>query len=1291
MIKKIFFVFFVFLFQAGVFGATITSTVVAGNWSAPSTWSSITRTGTISSSTSSTTITGVGTQFTSQFVAGSMIYRNDGTTLIGVVASISNNTTLQLVANAAVAVSSQTYTAKIVPTAADDVVIPAGNTVVLNTTPVTVNSITISGTLSLPFNSVSTVNSSLIVVTAPSGNISFDKSEIRLPSNVALYLQNGSNSLGGSCNNNDEIFVGSTQYAVCTGGGAPYLFSEIETSGGVNIVTTGTIGTSQTICSGAIPSTLTSTTAGTGSGTISYEWQTNASGSYVTISGATNSTYSPPALTATTSYQRRTVSVNGIYTFYSAYTTPVTITVSPSVGGTVSGATSVCTGTNSTVLTLSGHTGTVTRWESSLNNFATAGTTIANTTTTLTATNLTVTTSYRAVVTRSGCASANSASATVTVNASPTISALTTPTALCSASSWNPTAPTVTSNGAAVTAQGWQLETAFGSGSYVSLPVPYTALLADTGKRVRYFATNSCGTTNSNAVTLTVNSTPNAPTIASIIQPICTLPTGTVSLSSLPAGAWELTRSPGAVKTLGSGTTATVSGLASGTYTFSVVNKGLKGEYFSGNRTLSGAPTFTRIDSTIDFSLNTTQSPNPSMPTFNRDQYSARWTGFVEPLYSQTYTFKTISNDGIRLWVNGVQIIDNWTTHANTIDTGTIALTAGVKYSIVLEYYQDNQSITARLFWSSASQSEVIIPASALSPDTGCSSPESANAVINPTLKIWNGTTWTPTGAPTEHQDIQFTAIYAQAADINACSCTVNSGAVVTILAGNYLKLGGLLTVNAAGTLTFENNASLIQTGFTGTNVGNIIYKRNYTGGETDYTYWSSPVAAQNLLALSPSTKLDKFFSFDDIAENWLQLDASTTTMTPAKGYIIRGIPPPGFPAIPPGFGTATFTGMPNNGSIPITVSSGIKSNLIGNPYPSAISADQFIFDNQTAIEGTIYFWTHNTPIAIGTPDPGTGGWAYSGNDYAAYSLTGGVGTGSGTFATSGGTRPTGFIAAGQSFFTTSTASGGTVTFTNTMRVDGSGNPLSNSNFYKTKSPKNKAVGTIEKNRIWLNLTNKEGAFKQTLVGYITGATNTWDALYDGESFDGNDFLDFYSINEDTNLTIQGRALPFDENDIIPLGYRIAMEGTFTIKINETDGLLSNRDVFLEDKLTNTVFNLKSGKYVFTTAAGTFNDRFVLRFTDKTLRVDDNVEENNGIIALYSNSNQSLIIRNNLKDVAVDSVTLFNLVGQKVANWNVEDKEQSNILIPIKKVSSEIYIVKIKTTEGEFSKKIIIK
>jgi PKD repeat protein len=104
-----------------------------------------------------------------------------------------------------------------------------------------------------------------------------------------------------------------------------------------SLPTPGSIGTSQGICLGAGTPLITSLVDGTGSGTLSYEWQTNASGSYVTIPGEVSSTYQPPSLTTSTSYRRRTVAVYGTTTSYSSYTAVVTITVNPLPSATVNG------------------------------------------------------------------------------------------------------------------------------------------------------------------------------------------------------------------------------------------------------------------------------------------------------------------------------------------------------------------------------------------------------------------------------------------------------------------------------------------------------------------------------------------------------------------------------------------------------------------------------------------------------------------------------------------------------------------------------------------------------------------------------------------------------------------------------------------------------------------------------------------------------------------------------------------------------------------------------------------
>jgi hypothetical protein len=75
-----------------------------------------------------------------------------------------------------------------------------------------------------------------------------------------------------------------------------------------------------------------------------------------------------------------------------------------------------------------------------------------------------------------------------------------------------------------------------------------------------------------------------------------------------------------------------------------------------------------------------------------------------------------MSDDGVRLWVNGQQLVNNWTDHGPTENSGTISLTAGTRYSVRLEYYERGGGATAQLSWSSSCQTKGIVPATQLYP-----------------------------------------------------------------------------------------------------------------------------------------------------------------------------------------------------------------------------------------------------------------------------------------------------------------------------------------------------------------------------------------------------------------------------------------------------------------------------------------------------------------------------------------------------------------------------------------------
>ncbi len=131
---------------------------------------------------------------------------------------------------------------------------------------------------------------------------------------------------------------------------------------------------------------------------------------------------------------------------------------------------------------------------------------------------------------------------------------------------------------------------------------------------------------------------------------------------------------------------------------------GLLGSYY--NNIDFTALTLSRTDATVDFNWGS-GSPDPSLGV---DTFSVRWTGRVEPLFSETYTFYTESDDGVRLWINGQLVIDNWTDHAPTENSGVIALAAGSKYDLQMDFYENGGGAVARLLWSSASTPKQVVP-----------------------------------------------------------------------------------------------------------------------------------------------------------------------------------------------------------------------------------------------------------------------------------------------------------------------------------------------------------------------------------------------------------------------------------------------------------------------------------------------------------------------------------------------------------------------------------------------------
>ncbi len=141
-------------------------------------------------------------------------------------------------------------------------------------------------------------------------------------------------------------------------------------------------------------------------------------------------------------------------------------------------------------------------------------------------------------------------------------------------------------------------------------------------------------------------------------------------------------------------------------------SEGLIGEYYHGSA--SGAwddLVMERLDPTVDFTWGN-GSPEPGV--VNVDNFKVRWTGEVEIPSTGTYTFYTQTDDGVRLWVNDVLVLENWTDHGSTMDSGDINLKGGQRYPIKLEWYENGGGAICQLSWEGPTIARQIIPSSYL-------------------------------------------------------------------------------------------------------------------------------------------------------------------------------------------------------------------------------------------------------------------------------------------------------------------------------------------------------------------------------------------------------------------------------------------------------------------------------------------------------------------------------------------------------------------------------------------------
>ncbi len=551
----------------------------------------------------------------------------------------------------------------------------------------------------------------------------------------------------------------------------------------------------------------------------------------------------------------------------------------------------------------------------------------------------------------------------------------------------------------------------------------------------------------------------------------------------------------------------------------------------------------------------------------------------------------------------------------------------------------------------------------------------------------------TPEGTETFHNVVlnnNFTTSVSNDIIANG-DLTVGIGKTLEVSPLDYVQVTDNVTNN--GTFNILNTGSLVQINDLGVNTGNISYERIASVLLQDYVYWSSPVNGFDVNSISPLTPAYYHWLWNPTVANtngglgnWQN---ASTTMTAGQGYIVRA--PNGFSNATNQNWTATFNnGVPRNGVYTPTIARGTYTdvdyagtngvlitanddnwNLLGNPYPSAISIGSFLTANPQ-LDGFVRLWTHHTlPVSAVNPFYNSFVYNYTVGDYVAINGAGAT-SGPGTLSVIGG---------GQGFFTLmlpGAATTSTATFNNAMRDKG----YSNSQFYKTASPKavtlQEVGGNIERSRIWIDLVSPTMETTRTLMAYVEGATLEKDRMFDALT-DYKATQNFYSLLENEVMTIQGRPLPFDVNDQVPMGIKIPTNGTYTIAIATVDGLFAGnaQKIYIEDKLLGTINDITAVPYQFTATQGITNNRFVLRYTNQALSTTDHDLANNAVTVFASTAGISI----NSSTESIKDYTVYNVLGQTLAEkYNVNANQ--SVVNTIAK-NNQALIVKIVLTNGQ--------
>lgn len=486
-------------------------------------------------------------------------------------------------------------------------------------------------------------------------------------------------------------------------------------------------------------------------------------------------------------------------------------------------------------------------------------------------------------------------------------------------------------------------------------------------------------------------------------------------------------------------------------------------------------------------------------------------------------------------------------------------------------------------------------------------------------------------------------------------------------------------TINASSNNNDYTVASILKDGTNAANPSNISFTTEYDGAPT------TPITLSNFWIYTYENQPDDYL-------NWVQL-LETGNIAVGQGYTMKG----------PGSGGTennqnyTFLGKPNNGDIDHNIAANNLS-LLGNPYPSALDADQFILDNLAVIDedgdvinagittGALYFWEHfstnNTHIFS----------QYEGG-YATYNLTGATIAVPDPDVSSNGVGsklPKRYIPVAQGFFVQG-GEGGTISFNNGQRAFEK--ESGDDSIFTFSSDDNDDASTTSPprpdiDRLYFRITLPQGNQRQLLLGVKDGTSLGIDFGYDAKMLELTNTDIAWEV-ENEPYVIQ--AIDKIQNDTeIPIYIRAGETGNMEISIEELQGVAADLPIYLLDKQEDLYTNLRLTNGNIDIQANTnYSGRFFIVFQEPSLSNDDVSIIQDNLNAFYLDGN--MIINNSTVFNAKD-IKLFNMLGQLVVHHPNVYEQVNHIEIPMTALSQGVYIIQFNYNDDiKISKQIIIK